>query len=530
MRSMRWMAFVTLAVSVSSAVARSAGDPPYGLYYDRREPSFYTGFAPRTLDPARIHLHVGRGNQLRVTVVLADDVLAEYARDLSARWRTYRTLADAGRLVLTQNRTFDDFEARLRDVELEKLVAAEPRLRPDALRARNLDLLERLNPGRVFRIRMPVDDVVRRWTAEVRSQDGRHLDETRRLELVNLMLPNRVWVTELAPRVGSDLDALVAHAAAGASVAELRGPFLALLARVSGDRYPVRGDALAFDEFTAIYPVGTWNEYTPWNGRRIPSYPTPGLRALTTHQRSLTIDHIPTDESYSYSPWLPYMHVGTNMHNSFHTLWWQMEPAQTGFLPATWRTVDRGSRDGRAFRYLWLLSRGPMSHGCTHVNAGHIAELRQLLPPEPTELAKVDVYYNQSPLYDVFDVDGDGTPEVMGVEYFVAYALEDKRPSELRAPIERHGYYDWLYAGDLAFDAHDRGVFHDVRDARFVGRSALPGRTYERIGLREAAYEPERVQFYRLVDIPFARELRKVSVHTPFPGLALAGVHTAAAP
>src|SRR4249920_885668 len=113
---MRWMTIAWLTMVASAAAAggvRSAGDPPYGLYYDRREPSFYTGFAPRTLDPARIHLHVGRGNQLRVTVVLSDEVLAEYARDLSQRWRTYRTLADAGRLVLTQNRTFDDFEARL---------------------------------------------------------------------------------------------------------------------------------------------------------------------------------------------------------------------------------------------------------------------------------------------------------------------------------------------------------------------------------------------------------------------------------
>jgi hypothetical protein len=175
-----------------------------------------------------------------------------------------------------------------------------------------------------------------------------------------------------------------------------------------------------------------------------------------------------------------------------------------------------------------------MSHGCTHVNAGHIAELRQLLPPGTAELASVDVFYNQSPLYDVFDIDGDGTPEVMGVEYFVAYSLEGGNPAErgasaqrvqpgtLRAPIERHGYYDWLYAGDLEFDARDQGVFHGVRDARFVGRSALPGRTYGRIALREAAYQPERVQFYQLVDIPFARELRKVSVRTPFPGLALA--------
>ena len=521
---MRWTTIVGLAMlaSVTAAEgARGTDAPQWGVYYDRREPSFYTGFAPRTLDAARIHLHVGRGNQLRVTVVLSDQVLAEYARDLNQRRRTYRALVDAGRLVLTQNRAFDDFDARLVEVNLDALVAAEPSLQPDALRARNLDLLERLNPGRVFRIRMPVDDVVRRWTATVR-EDGTRLDDARRLEFVNAMLPNRLWVTELTPRVVGELDSLVERVAAGATPGELRAPFLALLADVSGDRYPVRGDALVFDEFTAIYPVGTLNAYTTWNGRRIPEFPTPGLRALTTHQRTLTIDHIPTDESYSYSPWIPYIHIGPRMHDAFHTLYWQMEPARTAFLPATWRSVDDGSRDGRPFRYLWLLSRGPMSHGCTHVNAGHIAELRQLLPPETTELASVDVYYNQSPLYDVFDIDGDGTPEVMGVEYFVAYDLHDSQPGALRAPIERHGYYEWLYAGDLGYDAGDRGVFRDVRDARFVGRSALPGRTYERIALREAAYEPERVQFYRLIDIPFARDLRKVGVHTPFPGLALA--------
>jgi hypothetical protein len=507
-------------VLLGTAVPVRASEPAYGLYYDRREPSFYTGFAPRTLDPERLHLHVGRGNQLRVTVVLADDVLAEYARDLSQRWRTYRTLVDAGRLVLTQNRTFVDFERGLREVDLDRLVANEAGLSPAALRERNLALLERLNPGRVFRIRMPVDDLVRRWTAEVGPDDRHRLDARRRLELANLLLPNRLWVTDLEPRLAAEIDALAARAAAGGTTSELRAPYLALLAQLSHGRYPVRGDALVFDEFTAIYPVGTWNEYTAWNGRRIPSYPTPGRRALTTHQRTLTVDHIPTDESYGYSPWLPYMHVGATMHNSFHTLWWQMEPTRTSFLPPAWRTVDRG--DGKPFSHLWLLSRGPMSHGCTHVNTGHIAELRQLLPPDTARLYEVEVFYNQSPLYDVFDVDGDGTPEVMGVRYFVAYSLNGKVPGELRAPIERRGYYDWLYAGDLAIDARDRGIFHDVRDARFVGRSAVGGRTYDRLELREAAYEPERVQFYRLVDIPFARELRKVSVHYPFPGLALA--------
>src|SRR5215831_9187849 len=136
---MRWMTIAALSMIASLAgvqVARGTEAPPWGVYYDHREPSFYTGFAPRTLDPARMHLHVGRGNQLRVTVVLSDEVLAEYARDLDQRRRTYRALVDAGRLVLTQNRAFDAFEARLDEVNLDALVAAEPSLQPDALRAR----------------------------------------------------------------------------------------------------------------------------------------------------------------------------------------------------------------------------------------------------------------------------------------------------------------------------------------------------------------------------------------------------------
>src|SRR5215813_7107914 len=514
MRKIWWSAIVVLWGMVSPLRAGEGPMDPasYGVYYDRREPSFYTGFAPRTPDPRRLHLHVGRGNQLRVTAVLADDVLAEYARDLWQRWRTYRTLIDSGRLVLTQNRAFDEFEQRLRDVDLERLVREEKTLAPAALRERNLRLLERLNPGRVFRIRMPVDDVVQRWSAEVRPEDHRRLDGARRLELLNLLLPTRLWVTDLEPSVGTR---------ATKPTPDLRGAYLALLARVSHGLYPVRDGALAFDEFTAIYPVGTFNEYTTWNGKRIPYYPTPDVRTLTTHQRTRTVDHIPTDESYGYSPWLPYMHVGTNMHNSFHTLWWQMELEHTAFLPAAWRSGSQDT-DGKQYRYLWLLSRGPMSHGCTHVNAGHIAELRQLLPAETERLYDVDVFYNQSQLYDVFDIDGDLTPEVMGVRYFVAYSLRDKTPDQLRAPVERRAYYAWLYAGELGYDAADHGVFHGVRDAGFVGRTAVVGHEYARIALREAAYEPERVQFYRLVDIPFARELRKVSVEHPFPGLALA--------
>src|SRR6185436_15497856 len=52
--------------------------PRYGVFYDAPEPTFYTGFAPRTQDPERLHIHLGRGNQLRVTEVLSDGVIGEY--------------------------------------------------------------------------------------------------------------------------------------------------------------------------------------------------------------------------------------------------------------------------------------------------------------------------------------------------------------------------------------------------------------------------------------------------------------------
>jgi hypothetical protein len=185
---------------------------------------------------------------------------------------------------------------------------------------------------------------------------------------------------------------------------------------------------------------------------------------MTTHQRTKTPDHIPSNLAYSYSPWLPYMHVGKTLHNSFHTLWWSMQPENTGFLPDELKQSPIKSREGDDYQRLWLLSRGPMSHGCTHVNAGHIMELRELLPAESSLLAQVSFFINKSYLFDVFDIDGDFQPEVMG----------------------------------------------------FVDTFAINGNQYDSIPLYEADYQPETLQFYRLVDIPFARELRKISAEHPF--------------
>jgi hypothetical protein len=75
-------AWIFLALVLAAAPARAALDatetdwdgsePPPGVYFHWYEPSFYTGFAPRTQDPERVHIELARGNQVRVTVVLGD--------------------------------------------------------------------------------------------------------------------------------------------------------------------------------------------------------------------------------------------------------------------------------------------------------------------------------------------------------------------------------------------------------------------------------------------------------------------------
>ena len=499
--------------------------PVYGVYYDRREPSFYTGFAPRSQDPDRVHLQIGRGNQLRITVVLSDEAIAGYARDLLLRYQTYKMLIGKRRTVLTQNTAFEDFEKTIQEIELEELVEDEEDLSPAELRESNLELMESLNPDRVFRIEMPSDEVVRRWAANVTAEDRKAMSRDRELELVNLMLPTRLWVARMSAKQTRGLRELVAATPEPSSldpagVEALRPHFLAFFETMSKGLYPEQDGSLRFVEFTAIHPIGTFNDYTEFKGKKIPLYPTPGRRALTTHQRTHTVDHIPTKLAYSYFPWIPYMHVGDALHNSFHTLWWPMPADGPEFLPAEWQEIDRGSRDGETFDNLWLLSRGPMSSGCTHVNAGHISELRQVMPSDTEKLYEIDAFLNRSYDYDVFDIDGDFEPEVMGVKYYIAYSLRNKRPNRLRVRNERHAFYKWLYAGSqIRFDDQDRVSFAEVQDGRFVERTAKKGRVYHDIPLYEAEYQPERIQFYKPRQIAFVRELRKVALEHPFDGV-----------
>ena len=106
-------------------------------------------------------------------------------------------------------------------------------------------------------------------------------------------------------------------------------------------------------------------------------------------------------------------------------------------------------------------------------------------------------------------------PEVMGVRYFVAFSLRNKRPDKLRAPIERKAFYEWLYGGELEYNQQGNAYFKQIRDTHYIGRRAVDGAEYKDIPLYEAAYQPQKLQFYSMVNIPFARELRKLGVGQP---------------
>lgn len=104
------LVLVTLLIAAPARAALDAQDttwdgsePPQGVYFHWYEPSFYTGFAPRSQDPSRIHIELSRGNQVRVTVVLGEAELDAYLDDLALRRKTYQEMIDRGVLVLSTN-------------------------------------------------------------------------------------------------------------------------------------------------------------------------------------------------------------------------------------------------------------------------------------------------------------------------------------------------------------------------------------------------------------------------------------------
>jgi hypothetical protein len=512
-----------LATSVAHAALETTetewdgSAPPPGVYFHWYEPSFYTGFAPRTQDPERIHIELGRGNQVRVTIVLGDEELDAYLPDLVQRRTTYQEMIDKGVIELTTNKHYERFTARLDEAGVGAAAASRDR-------AKAIEVLSRLNPDRIFRIHVPIDRAARQWHAALASLEaGASLG--RKLDAANASLPGRVNLLGLTP----ELEAALATAAetarqGGPDGTALREQTAAFIEKASGGLYAVRNGFVDAVEFTAVYPAGTADATTTYRGEKLPDFGVTGVWMLTprTRGRGLIgmVDYLSPNPGYGFISMLPYQYAGGIAYNAFHNAGVRAQLNSTKFLPAQWRNVV-SERDGKKpYQNLWLTSRAPVSHGCTRLASGHMTELRHVVPSDSKVLERVRTYRNLSGCYDVFDVRGDGKPAVVGVQYYVAYKCDTEHtPIRTYVTNHREPYYRWLYGGNVEIGPVGQATIRDVPVCRFVGqRKAEEAERLSNVPLYEAPFEPEAMQFYKTKRVPFDgekgfelnREIRKI--------------------
>jgi len=498
--------------------------PPQGVYFHWYEPSFYTGFAPRTQDPQRVHIRLSRGNQVRLTVVLGDNELDAYLDDLLLRRTTYQQLIDAKVIELTTNKEYERFVEKLDQAGVADVVKSRASLGPDAYRQKSTDILNALNPERVFRIKIPVDGLLQRWHAQLAAMSPADAASTAaQLDAANALLPGRMNLYQLNPELTSQLVRAVelAHTEKPDAPA-FRAAALAFLDAATAGHYRVRDGAVVAVEFTAIYPAGTIDGTTTYKGERLPDFGVTGVWPLIrrTEGRGITgmVDYLSPNPGYGFITMLPYQHAGGIVYNAFHNAGVRCALGQTPFLPSAWRKV-MGERDPKkAYQNLWIVSRGPTSHGCTRLPSGHMSELRQVVPSSSSDLERVATFRNLPQCYDVFDIRGDGAAAVMGVQYYLAYKSREHTPIRSYVTNRREPFYRWLYGDNISMAEVGHASLKQVPVCTYVGKKALEAQTQTDVPLYEATYAPEPIQFYRTKSVPFDstpgfelnRELRKV--------------------
>jgi hypothetical protein len=536
MKTSRTLSAIVLALSMllSRAAAFAAleardttwdgSEPPQGVYFHWYEPSFYTGFAPRTQDPQRLHIRLSRGNQVRVTVVLGAQELDAYLDDLLTRRKTYQELIDAKVIELTTNREYERFLAKLDQAGVAEAVKSRDTSTPAAYRQKSVEIMSALNPERVFRIKIPADKVVAGWHARLAGMSAEATTSTaKQIDAANAILPGRVNLYQLSPELASSLSRAVALAhtekADSPAFHELA---VAFLDRATNGHYRITDGFVEAVEFTAIYPAGTIDATTTYKGERLPEFGVTGVWPLIprTQGRGITgmVDYLSPNPGYGFITMLPYQHAGGIVYNAFHNAGVRCALGQTPFLPSAWRKVI-DERDGKKpYQNLWIISRGPTSHGCTRLSSGHMSELRQIVPSESTVLERVPTFRNLPQCYDVFDIQGNGSPAVMGVQYYLAYKNRDHTPIRAYVTNRREPFYRWLYGDNIAMGDVGHASLKQVPVCRYALKKAEEVETLTNVPLYEAKYAPEPIQFYRIKPVAFDstpgfelnRELRKV--------------------
>jgi len=513
------------ALDAQGDTSWDGSQPPEGVYFHWYEPSFYAGFAPRTQDSSRPHIELSRGNQVRITIPLGEKELDVYLDDLLARHKVYQEVIDAKVITLTTNREYERFVEALAAKGVEAAAASRASLGADAYREKTVEILSALNPDRVFRIRIPLDRVASKWKAALVAANLS--SEAGRIDAANAALPGRLGLYDLDAGVSAIVQKAADLAKAGDD-AGLRAAAQELIEKASDGHYRIRGGNVEALEFTTIYPAGTIEATTSYNGERLPEFGVTGVWPLirrTTGRGQLgMVDYLSPNPGYGFITMLPYQFAGGIAYNAFHNAGVRCQLNSTPFLPREWRK-QAGERDpGKSYQNLWIASRAPTSHGCTRLGSGHMSEMRQMMPTSSDDLVKVPTYRNQPYCHDVFDVDGSGKDEVMGVQYYLAFrSTDDHVPIAAYVKNDREPFYRWLYGQNVSLGPVGQASIKEVPVCRFAPRKAELRETLSNVPLREAKWTPETIQFYTIRGVApdsgpgfeFNRELRKVGAgHT----------------
>lgn len=409
-------------------VSWKSGSGAISGYY----PTFYTGFAVRSEIPERIHVRVSRGNQTRVSVILDDQTVMDYLYDLKKRKDFYSDLLKTGMVRMAPESTpqVEYFQQIVESPNYGIQETALQSMEGPALYKKSLDVLKALNPGRVFELDVDLSQSFSQWKQKV--QNGEINASTNKDVVVALdtLVWGRVNMTE-APSSAllSALETAVGLAKSGSDEAYVQSA-LNLFKLATADKYNFKvlgsdgkwEDAiqcssasnchLKYPEFTTIYPTGSHKSFTSdGRGNSIPQFATPGLWQFLDRSYH-DVDNIRSEPYYGWAPKMDYEEAGNGFHN----------PAVRfgGISDSVKRSLGIDS----SHNTLWSVKRGGVSHGCLRLPLGHVWEMRHILPVENDKMKKVYFFGSAPKDFDLYDIDGDGTLEVMGVEYLISYGLK----------------------------------------------------------------------------------------------------------
>lgn len=407
-------------------------NPNYGYY-----PSVYTGFSPRIETASRIHFHLGRGNQVRLTAVVDEMTVYTYLYNLKARYDLFKIALDQKQLKIQGQDQFSMFASVLESYEVLSTIQnlETGRISKDQFYTKSYQILKSLNPQRIFDIKLNLAHSFINWknnelkdfVASSKAQNVREFstkNPEKTIALINSMVWGRVNAYQLDNQTLNLLEQLTKATTDNEFVIKATE----LFNYASENRYnhkvfgqnsivciSVANCRLSTIEFTAIYPNGSaMYETKDRQGNTIPYIRENGL--LNFLERPYhEVDHIRSEPYYGYAPKMDYTLEGNGIHNPAVRTWLD-RPA--------FKHLRELFNIPKSDQTLWIVSRGNVSHGCTRMSAGHIWEVRNVFPSANSEMKKVKYFGNQSADYDLYDIDGTGELKVMGVQYYLSYGLD----------------------------------------------------------------------------------------------------------